>query len=320
MQDGNESNYKIDFDILISIKPDTDGIMYFSEFYQKKMRMKYFTWFLDSEIMPNFQEYAKLWNLNFEDVPFTIDGKKCKMPSKHFQSQATGEPIPDINDIVCYLDSRNIYFTDITQNDLQNYISDYFMFPLFEKDRIEQKEKLFEEIFEVEARVILRENGIVLDIEGFWDFIQTTRKDIEKLTGEEFKEVVVDYYFLKSNNQNNIPQVVAEESEPKEKPQPLTFEGLFPSVADKDMVMSLLQSLKIINSEGKYLLGNRTGIIRVFIDVMKEEGCFVNIERKKILRVFTPEILGRTVETIKEPDNFNALKGQILRKYAELKK
>ena len=102
----------------------------------------------------------------------------------------------------------------MTQNDFQNYVADYFLFPFFEKDRIEQKEKLFDEVFEREARVKLRENGVLLDPEGFIDYLKTTRKDIENLTREEFKEVVVDYYFLKSKIptqavKNIIPQMKA---------------------------------------------------------------------------------------------------------------
>ena len=116
------------------------------------------------------------------------------------------------------------------------------------------------------------------------------------------------------------PSDQAEENKTDVKPQPLTFEKLFPSDADKDMVMNLLESLKIINANGEYLLEGKTGIIRVFIDVMKEEGCFVDIERKKILKVFTPKILGRLVEAIKEPDDFEVQKRKILKKYAELKK
>ena len=99
-----------------------------------------------------------------------------------------------------------------------------------------------------------------------------------------------------------------------------TFESIFPSDEDKEMVMSLLKGLKIINSAGDYLLGTKTGMIRVFIEVMKEEGCFVDIENKKILRLFTPVILGRKVLTIKEPFDYDAMKRQILKKYAELKK
>lgn len=207
MQDSNESNYKIDFDILISIEPYKDEIMYYSKFYNKKMVMKHFAWLRDVDNTKNFEEYVKVWYLNFDEVPFTIDGKKCMMPNKHFQYEATGKivPIPNIQDICQYLNTREVYVKDMTQNDFQSYLADYLLFPFFEKDRIAQKENLFEEIFEAEARVRLRENGIVLDIEGFADFIQTTRKDIEKLTGEAFKEVVIDYYFLKSNNQKTPP-------------------------------------------------------------------------------------------------------------------
>lgn len=100
----------------------------------------------------------------------------------------------------------------------------------------------------------------------------------------------------------------------------LTFEGLFPSIEDMNIVNKMLVELKIINQEGKYLLGNKTGIIRVFIDVMKEEGYFVDIERKPILRVFTPKILGRTIEVIKEPTDFENKKKKILKKLAELVK
>jgi hypothetical protein len=202
MQDKTESNYELDFEVLISIKPDTDGIMYYSEFYQKLMAMKHFAWFQDAENSDSFEDDVKLWNLNFEDVPFTIEGKKCKMLPKNFQTSDTGILTPNINDICQYLNSRGIYVKDISQNDFQKYLADYFLFPLVEKDRIEQKEKLFEKIFEEEARLRLRENGVVLDVEGFVDFIQVTRKDIEKLTGDEFKEVVNDYYFLKLHECN----------------------------------------------------------------------------------------------------------------------
>ena len=106
----------------------------------------------------------------------------------------------------------------------------------------------------------------------------------------------------------------------EENKEEMTFDDLFPSIDDKEMVMKMLIALKIINSEDKYLLGTKTGIIRVFIDVMKEEGYFNDIDRKPILRIFTPVILGRRIEVINEPANFDVIKNRILIKLKELRK
>lgn len=228
MQDTKESTYELDFDILISIEPDTDEIIYYSEFYQKKMVMNHFAWFKDVDNTKNFEEYCKLRHLNFEDVPFTIEGKKCKMPHKTFQYEAIGKiiHIPDINDICQYLNKRGIYLKDMTQNEFQNYLGDYFMFPLFEIEKAKEKElieiekekeheKLFEEIFIEESRLSLRNDGIVLYIEGFAKYLKSYGRNTENLTGEEFREVVKDYYFLKLHERNGsiAPLPKAEEQE-----------------------------------------------------------------------------------------------------------
>jgi hypothetical protein len=106
----------------------------------------------------------------------------------------------------------------------------------------------------------------------------------------------------------------------EESKEELTFDNLFPSIEDKKMVMKMLVALKIINSDGTYLSGVGTAMIRVFIDVMKEEGYFVDIRRKPILRVFTPVILGRMVEVINKPSDFyfDTKKRQIIKKLKEL--
>ncbi len=192
MQDNTESNYEIDFEVLILIKPDTDDTMYDSEFYDRRMVMRHFAWFHDASNQENFEEYVKVWYLNFEDVPFTIDGKKCKIPTKYFQSKTTGTPIPDIHDICQYLNKRGIYVKDMTQNDFQTYLADYFMFPLFEKEKIVQKEKLFEDIFKVESSLRLRNEGIIFEPIEFVEFA-SVRGINDDTTEQEFRGLVEDY-------------------------------------------------------------------------------------------------------------------------------
>ena len=212
VQDNTNSNYELDFEVLILIEPDTDGIMYHSEFYNKKMVMKYFAWFRDADNMENFYEYCKLWYQNFEDVPFTIEGKKCKIPTKNFQSTTTGELIPDINDICQYLNKRGIYVKDMAQIDFQSYLADYFMFPLFEAERIQQKEKSFEEIIKTESRLRLRTDGLTFEIQEFGNFVQNKGIDIETFTDEAFREIVVDYFYLKQHQRNTTSSQIAKES------------------------------------------------------------------------------------------------------------
>lgn len=214
MKDNTESTYGLDFEVLISIEPDKNEIMYYSEFYQKKMVMKHLARFNDVDNTKNFEKYCKLWYLNFEDVPFTIDGKKCKMPHKTFQYEATGKiiHIPDINDICQYLNKRGIYVKDMAQIDFQNYVADYLMFPLFEAERIQQNEKSFEEIIETESRLRLRTDGITFEIQEFGNFVQNKGIDIETFTDEAFREIVVDYFYLKQHQRNTTSSQIAKES------------------------------------------------------------------------------------------------------------
>lgn len=137
-----------------------------------------------------------------------------------------------------------------------------------------------------------------------------------KLQCNELELLIDKFEIVPEGNVMNDATNTVEESKKEE----LTFDNLFPSEEDKEMVMKMLVGLKIINSDGKYLLGSRTGIIRVFIDVMKEEGYLIDIERKPILRIFTPKILGRKVEKIEEPADYKSKKNQILRKLSEFRK
>ena len=144
------------------------------------------------------------------------------------------------------------------------------------------------------------------------DELETIDNNIEKAKNK--KQVLID---ITPHQTLSIEAAAATVEDDKKE---MTFNDLFPSIEDKEMVMKMLVALKIINSEDKYLLGTKTGIIRVFIDVMKEEGYFNDIHRKPILRIFTPVILGRRIEVINEPANFNVIKNRILIKLKELRK
>ena len=187
-------------------------------------------------------------------------------------------------------------------------------------------------LYEQEMNIKPREKGFKFYLEGIFEIYNLHSDDILMIHLAEYvvseKQKNINFIQEAKDKQQTIIDITphqtlsieAAAATVEDDKKEMTFNDLFPSIEDKEMVMKMLVALKIINSEDKYLLGTKTGIIRVFIDVMKEEGYFNDIHRKPILRIFTPVILGRRIEVINEPANFNVIKNRILIKLKELRK
>ena len=152
------------------------------------------------------------------------------------------------------------------------------------------------------------------------DFLKRHLVKYVRLEGDKMKTYFEEEQALIDITPHQTLSIEAAAANVEEGKEERTFDDLFPSIEDKEMVMKMLVGLKIINSEGKYLLGSKRGIIRVFIDVMKEEGYFIDIDRKPILRIFTPVILNKLVEKINKPLDSDVMERRIIKKLSELRK
>lgn len=210
-----------------------------------------------------------------------------------------------------YLKSIERYGIDLVELSKISISNNEFNFELFYdhfKEKEKEKEKVDKKCPPTDFSISYENLAKIIPYVLFANFLKGLKKSKPDFTKRGLQ-------ILELNNDNSTTAAAVEESK-----EELPFDNLFPSIEDKEMVMKMLVALKIINSEGKYLLGSKRGIIRVFIDVMKEEGYFVDIERKPILRVFTPVILRKLVEKINKPLDSDVMERRIIKKLSELRK
>lgn len=157
-----------------------------------------------------------------------------------------------------------------------------------------QNDLIVNTLYQFEKRIEIEFGGIRViqsDFDGmdFDDFLQATKADIYKYMRKcAFELQKIALVVEEKGNKNKLTKVNG-------------FDNLFPNEESKEFIIKSMIDLKIMNEQHEYILGSDRGFLKLFIEVMQENGKIPNMKQTPLCKIFANKFnLSERLSTMNE--------------------